>query len=94
MSGSAVSGARTDMSRTAKIAAAGALGGLLMALTIGTELREDRSAETVMVPDDDRGDVRLDQDLRRCRTLTIPDSGCEAAWEEKRRRFFGRKERP
>ncbi|MBD3734785.1 MAG: putative entry exclusion protein TrbK-alt, partial [Sphingopyxis sp.] len=28
--------------------------------------------------------------LERCATLTMPDSGCEAAWAEKRRRFFGK----
>jgi conjugative transfer region protein TrbK len=28
-------------------------------------------------------------DLRRCRTITVPESGCEAAWEAKRRHFFG-----
>ncbi len=33
-------------------------------------------------------------DLIRCRTLTMPDSGCEAAWEAKRRRFFGKDNRP
>lgn len=27
--------------------------------------------------------------LARCRTLTMPDSGCEAAWEARRRHFFG-----
>lgn len=82
------------MSRTAKIAAAGALGGLLMALTLGMAHRGDHRVETVIVPDDERGNDTTDQDLRRCRTLTMPDAGCEAAWEEKRRRFFGREDRP
>lgn len=82
------------MSRTAKIAAAGALGGLLMALTLGMAHREDHRAETVMVPDDKRGNDATAQDLRRCRMLTMPDSGCEAAWEEERRRFFGKGDRP
>jgi conjugative transfer region protein TrbK len=82
------------MSRTAKIAVAGALGGLLMALTLGMARREDHRVETVMVPGDELGNDGTDQDLRRCRTLTMPDSGCEAAWEEKRRRFFGREDRP
>ena len=83
------------MSRTAKIAVAGALGGLLMALTIGITLRDDRRVETVIVDDDEEGgNDRLAQDLSRCRTLTTPDSGCEAAWEEKRRRFFGKGDRP
>jgi conjugative transfer region protein TrbK len=27
--------------------------------------------------------------LRRCRTVTVADAECEAAWEAKRRHFFG-----
>ena len=34
------------------------------------------------------GRTRLDRELERCATLTMPDSGCEAAWAENRRRFF------
>nr|WP_286748848.1 putative entry exclusion protein TrbK-alt [Sphingopyxis sp. SCN 67-31] len=30
-----------------------------------------------------------DDRLRRCRTVTTVDPDCEAAWEAKRRRFFG-----
>jgi len=29
--------------------------------------------------------------LRRCRTVTVADPECEAAWEAKRRHFFGQK---
>ncbi|OWR00380.1 putative entry exclusion protein TrbK-alt [Sphingopyxis witflariensis] len=29
--------------------------------------------------------------LRRCRTITVSDPGCEAAWEAKRQHFFGKK---
>lgn len=82
------------MSRTAKIAVAGMVGGLLMTLTVGMALRDGRpvtqAAVTVREPVADP----LERDLRRCRTLTMPESGCEAAWEEKRRRFFRREERP
>jgi conjugative transfer region protein TrbK len=38
-----------------------------------------------------RGEARHDRlarELERCATLTMPDSGCEAAWAESRRRFF------
>ncbi|MGH6652944.1 MAG: putative entry exclusion protein TrbK-alt [Sphingopyxis sp.] len=31
----------------------------------------------------------LAETLRRCRTVTIADAECEAAWEAKRRHFFG-----
>lgn len=81
------------MSRTAKIAAAGALGGLLMALSVGMAHREAPRVETI-VPDDETAAGLPEHDLRRCRTLTVPDSACEAAWEEKRRRFFRKGDRP
>lgn len=82
------------MSRTAKIAAAGALGGLLMALTIGIAMRGEHPIETIIVPEEETSTDPLVRDLRRCRTLTMPDSGCEAAWEERRRRFHAREDRP
>ncbi|MBB5734042.1 conjugative transfer region protein TrbK [Altererythrobacter atlanticus] len=31
----------------------------------------------------------LARELERCATLTMPDTACEKAWTEKRRRFFG-----
>ncbi|WP_242129865.1 putative entry exclusion protein TrbK-alt [Sphingobium sp. Sx8-8] len=82
------------MSRTAKIAAAGALGGLLMTLTVAMTMREERRVETIIVPANQSVTDPLADDLRRCRTLTMPDSGCEAAWEERRRRFYAREEQP
>lgn len=82
------------MSRTAKIAVAGVLGGLLMTLTLAMTMRESGSVRTISVPIDENAPKPLARDLRRCRTLTMPDSGCEAAWEEKRRRFYRREERP
>lgn len=82
------------MGRTAKIAAAAALGGLLLALTIGMAATERPRMDTVTVHAGEAADYRVKPDLRRCRTLTMPDAGCEAAWEAKRRRFFGKEERP
>jgi conjugative transfer region protein TrbK len=32
----------------------------------------------------------LAAELARCRALTMPDSGCEAAWAAHQRRFFGK----
>jgi conjugative transfer region protein TrbK len=81
------------MSRTAKIAVAGALGGLLMTLTVAMTMREERRVETIIVPAGESTADPLADDLRRCRTLTMPDSGCEAAWEERRRRFYTREDR-
>jgi len=40
-----------------------------------------------MLEEADRQKV-LARELKRCATLTMPDSGCEAAWAENRRRFF------
>jgi conjugative transfer region protein TrbK len=37
---------------------------------------------------DTEGRSWLNRELDRCATLTMPDSGCEAAWAENRRRFF------
>ncbi len=82
------------MSRTAKIAAAGALGGLLMTLTVAMTMREERRVETIIVPAHESVADPLADDLRRCRTSPEPDSGCEAAWEERRRRFYAREDRP
>ncbi|MCW2387167.1 conjugative transfer region protein TrbK [Sphingobium sp. B11D3B] len=81
------------MSRTAKIAAAAMLGGLSVALTIGIAFRSEPPTRTGIVPEDERHAHPPEADLRRCRTMTTPNSGCEAAWEEKRRRFFGKKDR-
>ncbi|MEW6626902.1 MAG: putative entry exclusion protein TrbK-alt [Pseudomonadota bacterium] len=81
------------MSRTAKIAAAGVLGGLLMTLTIAMTMRGPESIRTIIVPIEKSDPDPLARDLRRCRTLTIPDSACEAAWEERRRRFYRKGER-
>lgn len=82
------------MSRTAKIAAAGALGGLLMTLNVAMTMREESRVETIIVPVKENDSDPVTPDLRRCRTLTMPDSGCEAAWEEKRRRFYRKEDRP
>ena len=82
------------MSRTAKFAAASALGGLFMTLTVAMTMREPHNVRTIIVPIDESAPDPLAYDLRRCRTSPEPDSGCEAAWEEKRRRFYRKGERP
>lgn len=82
------------MGRAAKIAAASALSGLLMTVTVAMTMREERRVEPVTVPVGESDADPLAHDLRRCRTLTMPDDGCEAAWEERRRRFYRQEERP
>ena len=63
------------MVRTTKIAAAGALGGLLIALTVGLALRDDRRAEMVIAPTEKSRVDPPERDLRRCRTITVTDAG-------------------
>ncbi|RIA37258.1 conjugative transfer region protein TrbK [Hephaestia caeni] len=77
------------MSRTAKIAGVAALAGLMMAVAIvaATDDRKPASATHLAVPAVE-GRARLAHELDRCATLTMPDSGCEAAWAANRRRFF------
>jgi len=77
------------MSNTAKIAGIAALAGLMMAVAIvaATQHRAPSSAPPAIVRNDE-GPTRLARELERCATLTMPDSGCEAAWAENRRRFF------
>lgn len=45
----------------------------------------------VIVPDDPPAEAAA-QDLSHCRTITEPDAVCAAAWDAKRRRFFGEKD--
>lgn len=78
------------MSRTGKIAGVAALAGLMMAVAI-VAVTKDRAPAPPTMPAIVRyteGRTRLDRELERCATLTMPDSGCEAAWAENRRRFF------
>ncbi len=76
-----------------KIAGGAALAGMMMAVAI---VSASHRAETIALPEAAARETAPDPltvDMRRCRTLTMPDSGCEAAWEAKRRRFFGKDER-
>ena len=76
-------------SRTTKIAGVAALAGLMMTVAIVAAIHkpEPASAPPAVVRGDERND-HLARELDRCATLTMPDSGCEAAWAENRRRFF------
>lgn len=77
------------MSRTAKIAGVAALAGLMMTVAIVAAVQPDEPAPVPpLVLPVDEGRARLARELDRCATLTMPDSGCEAAWAANRRRFF------
>ncbi|WP_176597265.1 putative entry exclusion protein TrbK-alt [Sphingobium sp. 15-1] len=77
------------MSRTAKIAGIAALAGMMMTVAI-VAVTHDRApvALTPFAVRAPEGQDRLARELDRCATLTMPDSGCEAAWAANRRRFF------
>lgn len=77
------------MGRTAKIAGVAALAGIMLTVGIVAASRPpaDGPAEVARPAP---GAAVPPIDMSRCRVITMPDSGCEAAWETKRRRFFGR----
>lgn len=80
------------MGRAAKIAAVAVLGGLLMALAI---LHLSSSpAPDASPPNRIAADVRPVTSIvsERCRTVTVADTECAAAWEAKRRHFFRQKD--
>lgn len=77
------------MNRSAKIAGVALASGILLATAIVIAV-DDRPAEKASLRIEAIGADPLRAELDRCRTLTMPDAGCEAAWEDHRRRFLGR----
>src|SRR3546814_7727441 len=77
------------MSRSAKIAGVALAAGIVLATAIVIAV-DDRPAEKATPRIATIGADPLRAELDRCRTLTMPDAGCEAAWEDHRRRFLGR----
>lgn len=81
------------MSRTVRLVAAAAFGGLLMAITAVSASRAPATPATGVSSTDEAPDITVKgARLSRCRTITEPESRCEAAWDEKRQRFFRRQE--
>ncbi|WP_158213638.1 putative entry exclusion protein TrbK-alt [Sphingopyxis witflariensis] len=81
------------MGRAGKLVAGAIVGG--MALTLALLAAVDPPAPRASAPPRISGaDARpeLAETLRRCRTVTVADAECEAAWETKRRHFFGQEE--
>ncbi|WP_439513703.1 putative entry exclusion protein TrbK-alt [Sphingopyxis sp.] len=81
------------MGRAGKLVAGAIVGG--MALTLALLAAVDPPAPRASVPPQISGsDARPDMAsvLRRCRTVTTADPECGAAWEAKRRHFFGQEE--
>lgn len=80
------------MGRAGKIAVIALLGGLIMALAIlhaSSSSAPGASVPTMSEADAPPTDAAV---AERCRTVTVADSECEAAWEAKRRHFFGQKD--
>lgn len=77
------------MSRSAKIAAVAVIAGLMMTVAIVT-LTSEPEPKPVQA-ELGEGDLSdgLASELERCRIVTMPDAGCEAAWEAHRRHFLG-----
>ena len=77
------------MSRTGLLAA-GALGTGAV-LTLALVIAASPPAPRAPAPQISAADAppALGDRLRRCRSVTEPDAACEAAWEQKRRHFFG-----
>ncbi len=80
------------MSRNMKIAGVAALGGIMLAVALaGSREPYEPQLEAVLpVLATGEQQKRLARELERCAALTMPDRGCEAAWAQKRRRFFGK----
>lgn len=77
------------MSRVAKLGLASAIGGALLAVVIVSAMRPPPG------PAIDPAVIELDteinplaSELKRCRTITMPESSCDAVWEAQRERFF------
>lgn len=80
------------MRPAAKIAVGGVLGGLMLTIALVAELRRPTppaNLSTEASPDAEDS-ARIPA---RCKSITMPDSGCDAAWEASRRHFFGDQKR-
>ncbi len=76
------------MPRMGKIVLIAILAGLMIAVAIVAALTPPREPPVRPAPVGRDADP-LAGDLERCRGVTMPDAGCEAAWDAHRRRFLG-----
>jgi conjugative transfer region protein TrbK len=79
------------MSRSVKLAAAAAFGGMLATAAIVSATRPPAVSPVDVTVPDEPGPEPL-ADLGRCRTITEADPVCDAAWAARRSRFYGREE--
>jgi len=80
------------MGRTAKIAIVAVLGALVLTLALVAALSPP--ARSASAPQISRADApfRKADVPARCRVAVEADRECAAAWDEKRRRFFGQQD--
>jgi len=82
------------MGRTAKLAAAAAFGGTFAAIAIVTATRPAAPpAIAVLTAAPEAMPPTHDDALKRCRSVSVADAECDAAWEAERRRFFQTQDR-
>jgi len=82
------------MSRVVKLAAAGAFGGLLAAVAVFSATRPSTPPSTpILVADEAPHRNSHGAELKRCRTITVPESSCDAVWDAERTRFLHGRER-
>ena len=77
------------MSRAMKLLCAGTLAGLMAAAVVGVGARTDVAPGRAGVRTTHPTHTARAGIPNHCRTVTDPDSACEAAWDAERRRFFG-----
>lgn len=79
------------MSRNSRIAGVAAIAGIMLAVAVVGLREPDELPRQSVLPVLEKGERQemLARELERCATLTMPDTACERAWAEKRRRFFG-----
>jgi len=79
-------------SRSLKIAGVAALTGMMIAVIIVDFDRKPIATPAIATAGPSQRSNTLERELDRCATITMPDSGCEAAWAANRRRFFGQED--
>lgn len=77
------------MNAAGKIAVGGGLAGLMLALAVVSFVHRRPVAPVMFPAAVEAGPGLANGGIARCRTITVPDANCSAAWEARRRHFFG-----
>ncbi len=80
------------MGRTAKIAVAALLGALVLTLAMLSAISPSVSGASALQISGADAPPTAAAVPSRCRTATEADAECTAAWDAKRRRFFGQED--